>query len=228
MTRTTALFTLSLICALPLSAQAQWYFGISGGETKTHRELVANREATITNARGLQTAFDDRDGAWKLYAGMRLNSVLALEVNYADLGSHRMVTTMQGGDPPLPASIAIDRSISGYGVDVVATAPLGSPRFDLFARVGAFATRLEAAAHLDGNIVFTSGDAEERSRTTTRRETVLKWGVGAQWRFTRSFTARIDWERYSAVGKPFAIGGSGTTGEADTDVVSVGALITFR
>ena len=222
-----ALLAVLALASLPAFGQSQWYAGISGGQAKTDRELVFNRESTITNAADLRTDFDAKDSAWKAFAGFRFNSVIAVEVAYADLGSHRTFTTMQGGDPPFPASIAIDRSISGYGVDLVATAPLGFERFNLFARLGAVRTRLAAAATLDGNIVFTNGNPDERTRTTTHRETVMKYGIGAEWMVTRDIGARLEWERYSEVGKAFAIGGSGTTGEADTEVFSLGVLWRF-
>ena len=220
-------FILAIAAATPAAAQVSWYAGIAAGQSKTDSELVANRESTLTTATNISTAFDAKDTAWKAFAGVRFNPVLALELTYADLGEHRMVTRMQGGDPPFPASIAIDRRISGYGVDLVATAPLGLQRFDLFARVGAFASRLEAKAALAGNIVFTGGDPEERMRTTTRTETVAKFGVGAECRIAGNTALRLEWERYSSVGKAFAIGGSGTTGEADTDSVSLGVTMRF-
>ncbi len=221
------LFLLAAAAAMPAAAQVSWYAGIAAGASKTDRELVANRESTLTLATNVTTAFDARDTAWKAFAGLRFNSVLAVELTYADLGEHRMVTTLLGGDPPLPATIAIDRKISGYGVDLVATAPLGWQRVELFGRVGAFRSRLEATAALAGNIVFTGGDPNERLRNTTRQETVLKFGVGAECRLARNVALRLDWERYASVGKAFAMGGSGTTGEADTDVVSLGVTMRF-
>jgi OmpA-OmpF porin, OOP family len=220
-------FVLVAAMSAPAWGQAHWYAGIAGGESKTDRQLVVNRETTITDASDLSTAFDAKDTAWKGFFGLRLNRVIALELNYADLGRHRMVTTMLGGQPPLPAAIAIERRISGYGLDLVATAPMGGSRFSVFGRLGAFRSRLEARAALDGNIVFTSGGEEERTRTTTRQETVLKAGIGGEWWFARNAAVRADWERYHAVGKAFAIGGSGTTGEANTDVLSLGVLMRF-
>jgi hypothetical protein len=38
---------------------------------------------------------------------------------------------------------------------------------------------------------------------------------------------RLEWERYAKVGKAFEIGGSGTTGEADTDTLMVGVVFRF-
>ena len=113
-----ALFLLAVAGAtIPAAAQVSWYAGIAGGQSKTDRELVANRESTITLATNISTAFDAKDTAWKAFAGLRFNPVLALELSYA--------------------------------------------------------------------------------------------------------------ERYASVGKPFAVGGSGTTGEADTDVVSLGVTMRF-
>ncbi len=221
------LFMALAAAAAPAAAQVGWYAGISGGQAKTDSELVANREGTITDATGLRTSFDAEDTAWKGFFGMRLNPVIALELGYADLARHRLHTTMQGGQPPLPAAISIDRRISGYGIDLVATPPLGWRAVSLFGRAGAFRSRLEARASLEGNIVFTGSDAAERERTTTRQETVLKLGIGSEWWLRPGVALRLEWERYRAVGKPFAVGGSGTTGEADTDVVALGVLMRF-
>lgn len=222
-----ALFLLLAAVSAPAASQVSWYAGLSGGQAKTDSELVANRESTITDATGLRTDFHAEDTAWKGFFGLRLNPVVALELSYADLGRHRTHTTMQGGQPPLPAAISIDRRISGFGVDLVATPPLGWANVSLFGRIGAFRSRLEATARLEGNIVFTGGDVDERARTTTRQETVLKTGLGGEWWFRTNAALRLEWERYHEVGKPFAVGGSGTTGEADTDVVALGLLVRF-
>lgn len=227
MKRNIALLAAVLLAPAAAIAQVRWYGGIAGGEAATHRELVANRESTITLATGIRTDFDRRDAAWKAFGGARINSVLALEATYADLGSHTMVTTLQGGDPPMPAAITVRRRIAGYGVDLVAAPPFGWDRVSLFGRAGAFRSRLEATAELDGNIVFTNGDPGERRRDARQRETVFKWGLGAEVRLARNVFLRADWERYCAIGKAFAVGGEGTTGEADTDVLSLGLVARF-
>lgn len=222
------LATLAL-CALvvPAAAQSRWYAGASVGVSDTHGELVENRESTLVNVESASTDFDERDRAWKAFAGFRLNSVLALEASYADLGEHRMFTSIMGGFPVLPASIAITRKIRGYGLDLVATAPLGLERVRVFGRAGAFRARLTAIAELDGNIVFTNGNPEERRRSTSIHEDVLRLGLGVEWQLARNLALRAEYERYSNVGRAFRVGGSGTTGEADTDVASIGLVATF-
>jgi opacity protein-like surface antigen len=222
--KTLAMFALAV---LPAMAHATgWYGQISVGQSRTSRDLVQNRESTIVNATNLQTDFDATDNAYRIGAGFRFNEVLALEINYADLGKHSTVTTMLAGDPPTFAAIAIDRKISGFGADLVVSAPL-NPRLSIYGRVGAFRAKLKAEAALAGNIVFTNGDPTETSRSTTQDETVFRYGIGAAWEMWRNGSLHVEWERYNKVGKAFAIGGSGTTGEADTDAAWIGVTQRF-
>jgi opacity protein-like surface antigen len=213
-------------CISPLAEAAGWYAGVSVGQSRTSRDLVNNRESTIVNATDLRTEFDAKDNAWKIGGGFRFNEVLAVELNYADLGKHSIVTTMLAGDAPAFAAIAIERKISGFGADLVVTAPV-APRFTVYGRVGAFRTNLEASAALAGNIVFTNGDSSDSTRSTKQHETVLRYGFGGQWDLWPNGGLHLEWERYNKVGKAFAIGGSGTTGEADTDVVWLGVTQRF-
>jgi opacity protein-like surface antigen len=132
-----------------------------------------------------------------------------------------------GANPDTPAAIAINRKVDGYGADLVVMAPFEPQRLTLFARAGAYRAHLKEDATLSGNIVFTNGDPGERTRGTTQDETVFHWGVGLDWDMTRNIALRVEWERYNAIGKAFAIGGSGTTGEADTDAWMLNVLFRF-
>lgn len=213
---------------LPVAAAAgPWYAGVAAGQSRTSSDLVTNRESTIVNATDIHSDFDRTDTAWKVFGGYRLHRNVAIELSYADLGEARLATSMQGGSPALPASITIDRKVDGYGADVLLIAPFEPQRLSLFARAGAFRSRVRESAALEGNIVFTNGDPGERSRDTTQDETVFHWGVGADWDFTPNVAFRLEWGRYANVGKPFAVGGSGTTGEADADAFMLGVLMRF-
>lgn len=228
-TTTRAVLTLAALAALASPACAQsrgWYLGLAAGQSKTGSELVSNRESTITLATDIHTDFDAKGDAWKAFGGYRVNRLVAVEVSYADLGRSRMDTTFLGGDPALPASVDTRRRICGFGADLVLAAPLGT-RWSLFGAVGAFRSHLVADAALDGNVVFIPGEPGERSRTTTRDETVNHYGLGGEWKFARATSLRIEWERYVNVGKPFEVGGTGTTGQADTDLYSIGLVYRF-
>lgn len=224
-TRLPAALALALLSPFAM-AKSPWYAGVAAGEATTSRDLVANRESTLTNAAGIATDFDAKDSAWKVFAGYRFKDWLGVEASYVDLGRHSMLTTLQGGEPPLPASIFVGRKLSGLGADLLASVPLGT-NASVFGRLGVMRSRLRAEARLEGNIAFSNGDPNERARTRSSDEVLVRYGAGAQWWVRENLGLRLEWERYADVGKPFAIGGSGTTGEADTDVFSLGVAFRF-
>jgi opacity protein-like surface antigen len=203
----------------PPPPQGRWYVEASGGQSKTSDELVRNRESTIVNGSDIHTDFDSKDSAWKVGGGYRFLPWLALEVNYADLGRVKLDTSLTAAG--LPAGIAIDRKVSGWGADAVFSAPV-LPHLAVYGRAGAFRSHLETSAQLSGNIVFTNGDSSQTFRTTTRDETVGRLGAGLSWNAWRGGGIHVEYERYYNIGKPFAIGGSGTTGEADIDAWWIG------
>ena len=227
-TRTASLIAAAAL-ALPAAAAAAgpWYVGLGAGQSSTSTDLVENRESTIINASDIRSDFDRTDTAWKAFAGYRFHRNLAIEASYADLGRAKLTTSLLGGDNSIPGSITINRKLDGYGADLLVIAPFEPQRLSLFARAGAFRTRLREDATLAGNIIFTNGDPEDRSRSVTQNETVFHWGAGADWDVMPNVALRLEWERYNSVGKPFAVGASGTTGEADTDAWMLNVLFRF-
>jgi OOP family OmpA-OmpF porin len=213
----------------PAFSQARWYAGVSVGQSDTDEALVRNRESTVVNANVVGSDFDSRDTAFKLFAGYRVLPWLAVELNYADLGRSTLTTNIvTTGNPASAGSVVLRRNISGFGADAVVTAPLGRYA-SVFGRVGAVQGRIEADATLTGAIVFTNGGGgdSDRHRSVVQSETLTRFGAGAEWMLDPRTGLRIEWERWLDVGKAFAIGGSGTTGEADMDVWMVGLAYRF-
>ena len=226
-TRTAALLLSVTAFAAPALAQVTpWYIGGALGESRTSEDLVANRESTITHAVSLTTDFDARDVAFKATVGYRFFPWLSVEVDYTDLGKHKLVTDAMGGDPVLPARLTLEREITGVGADAVFMWPVAA-QWKVYGRAGAFHAKLKARQALEGNIVFTNGDPSERERTAHQSETVLRWGAGMQWDLSDCSMLRLEWTRHEDIGKAFQIGGSGTTGEAATDAVLVGFYYRF-
>lgn len=216
-----------LLFVFSMGAQASaapWYVGLAVGQSKTDRALVVNRESTITNVTALRTSFDAQDSAWKAFAGWRFNRFLGLEAAYVDLGEHRMVTSLTNllG----PGTVDISRRIKGPAAFVVASFPVHE-RLSLSAKAGVMRTELDADARLSGAVVFNPGDPNETFRKVSRRENVTAYGLGLMWDVTPRWGLRLEWERFAKVGKPFAVGGTGNTGEADTDLASLGVVFRF-
>ena len=220
-----ATFALAAV-ASPAFAQTSWYAGTFLGQSKTGSELVSNRESTVVNAAVTGSDFDSKDTGFKIFGGYRVLPWIALELNYTDLGQSRLQTNILNSNPPTTGSVTLIRKITGVGADALFIAPLGE-RASVYGRIGAVRSRLEADAALSGSIVFTSGNPADRSRTTTVNETVARYGVGGEWLVAPNVGLRIDWERWLDVGKKFEIGGSGNTGEADTDFYSLGVVYRF-
>jgi hypothetical protein len=208
------------------AAQGPWYAGATFGQSRTSDELVANRESTVVNGAVTGSTLDAKDTAVRLFAGYRVSQWLWLEANYADLGNAHLTTGTVANDPPIPGTFSESRGVTGFGAGIVVSAPVWE-RASVFARVSAQRARTQGDATLDGNIVFTTGNTGDRHRSATVTQTIAAYALGAQWMLNPALGLRVEWERWPKVGKAFAIGASGTTGEADVDFYSVGLLYRF-
>ena len=223
--RLSSLLVFAAALAVPDCATAQasrWYAGLSAGQSKTSEDLVSNREGTITHISSIQTSFDDKDTAWKGLVGFRINDILSVEANYADLGKQRLESSLLTVDPPLPGSVITDRKVKGYGVDLVASTPIAQG-IAIFGRIGAFRAETKADTTISGNVVFTDG-LGGNFRSYTTRETIAKYGLGADWGFAKDASLRLEWERYPKVGEKYETGATGRSGEADMDVWLLGVV----
>ena len=214
-------------CALPAAAQepsAGWYAGLGVGSAKTGDDFVRNRENSIQEAFNFRTSFDDKDTAWKAFGGYRFGPYLALEASYFDLGA---ISTQTAFDliGSLGGTVSTSRDVKGFALDLVAIAPL-SERFSLFGRVGAYRAQSEATIGISGDAIFSDGEGGN-TRNKTSHNSNWKAGVGLDWNVARNVALRIEYERYFEVGNAFAIGTRNGTGEADIDVVTLGAVYRF-
>lgn len=221
------------VCAFAAcSAHAQdlprWYAGAAIGDARMSRDIVTNRESTILNFQSVNSEVDLSDTGWKIFGGWRLNRYLGFELYYTDLGSHKVDTAIvAAGNPPTTSHFLLTHKISGFGADAVVSTPVFTNEFAVYGRVGAFASKLKADAQLSGNLFFTNGDSSETQRSAQHDETVLHYGFGGEWNFRRDMALRLEYERFSKIGKPFEVGGTDTTGQADTDLFSLGVLYRF-
>lgn len=180
-----------MLSLLSANAAAQTYFlGGSLGQSDIDQSVAAN---LITSG-----GIDGKDTAFKLYGGGFFGKHLGAELAYIDLGEATYAGDFNG------LSVTDGRvSLWGYNVAALLEYPLAE-RFSVFGKLGVFLWESEASDVTDGN-PFSA---------TSRGWDFGSFGVGATWRFTRSLSARVEWEKFPV-------------GDADASLLSLGVQYSF-
>lgn len=161
---------LALAGAVPALAQsdyrAPWrgdfwgYLGVSGGESKF--------EANCRNTNVFRC--DQRDTAWRVYAGGQFNRIFGLEVGYTDFGR----IAASGGET------------NAWAIPIVATAGYHADRWSVFGKAGGLYSRTDV--NVDLNDTFSArGD---------RNGWGVTYGAGATFGITPNLHLRADLDRY--------------------------------
>ena len=201
------------------SAQASWYLGAGAGQSAVKGSPGEVEQGFLIDdaftASG--TTLDKKDTAWKLYGGYRFNRFFAAEAGYADLGKASFSTTIVaapvGTTPSPPFPIHATATARGVFLSALVHVPVGDA-FSVFAKAGAFRSEAKFTE------VITTTGAERVSRT--QRRTDANVGVGLQWAFSPTLSARVELERFSKVGREIG----GREGR-DVDFVSAGIVLQF-
>jgi OOP family OmpA-OmpF porin len=122
-------------------------------------------------------ACDDSDTAWKFFGGYRVNRYFAIEASYVNWGEVSGVVRSPTGQ-----TLNISAEQWSTGVAVVGTLPLG-PQFSVFAKAGFLKTEQEIRRSTATSSSTVEGDEDE-----------FHYGLGATFRFTRNWAARVEWE----------------------------------
>lgn len=223
-------FAIALVAtSLDSSAQSSsWYAGAALGQSRTNASIIRDREAAIGPpvVGDLNSSADLKDSAGKLWVGYKLSRHFAVEGYWADHGNQRIFTTfLVPGGPTGPGSILTERDVSGFGLDLVASAPVANG-FSILGKLGAFRGKVESTTTIAGDVVFNDG-LGGNTRSATDNDTVLKFGVGAEYAFTPQWSARLEWERVTDLGRQLTPGSRGVTGKADMDTLFLGASYRF-
>lgn len=156
-----------LLAALPLTALAQAYTGVSIGQSQFEIDCSG-------------TTHCDRTGvAYKLFGGYMVNHNFAIEAVAYEQGKASFTAT----DPTL-GDVAGSYRGRGLGAFALLIAPY-SNKLGLFGKVGFINTRIKLDA--------TSSNAGPTRHT--ERHTHMAWGVGAGYDFTTSVGVRLELER---------------------------------
>ena len=147
----------------------------------------------------LDSLFDGKDTAFKIFLGYRILDWVGFEAGYVDLGE----ITLKGSQPGVTGFRLEEAGFGAFGMLYWSPAP--AP-LDLFAKAGFVVSQ----AHIRANGVFNSFDDTDNS-------TDLAWGVGAQVRFDK-LAIRAEYERFDL---------DVADGFKSPDMISVGASWTF-
>ena len=192
--------TLFLAGAGSALAQGRPYFGVSLGQSKFKSEPGACSDWNGILDPGYACSGDDKDSAWKIYAGYGFNRYIAAEVGYARLGEQR--ETASGTLALYPESVRRERRVWALAGTLVGSLVI-TRSFGLTARLG--------LAYWNEKI-STSSSGLAGSRTSDGVSPA--YGIGLIFGLNRDTCIRFERERFSDLGDKAHAG--------DVDLVSVG------
>jgi len=132
---------------------------------------------------------DNKDTAYHLFGGYQFSRHFAAEVGY---GSGEL--KVNGSLGPVPFTAKVESDI--YELTGLAMLPLPPmPQLSLYAKAGVFYWDTDAEGNFGGAV--TSGHDSGAD---------LTYGLGAQYSFTRNWSARAEWQRYNDIGSASALG----------------------
>jgi OmpA-OmpF porin, OOP family len=185
--------------AVPTLAMAQ----AKGGNADLGFYAGASIGQSKSDCGGSGGSCDDKDTAYRVFGGYKFHPNIAVEGGYAPLGE---TSASVGGLGSVTAEA------NAWDIVGVGSFPLGN-NFSILGKLGFYNAEVKLGGLVSGK------------KTTTD----LTYGIGGQYDFNRNLGLRLEWNRYSKVKAPDATGGgvAVTGGDADIDVMSVGALWRF-
>lgn len=163
---------------------------------------------------------DDRDTAWKAYAGWRFHPYGAIEAAWLDFGEAR--THYAIGVPAQGTAIRDGRyRLQGAELSALGIVPIGE-RMTVYAKAGALFSRLE----------YDESGADQygtpASFAHTNRDTQFLWGLGGSVEIGDALSVRVEWQRAEGVGDTFALTDSGNGRFEHVDMATIALSWRFR
>jgi len=150
---------------------------------------------------------DDTDTAYRLAGGYQFTPMWGAELSYADLGKDTMSGTYLG------AQVTGDAKATSFQLAGTGTFPISSG-FSVIGKLGIARTELKVSATATVPGFSASASAKDTS-------TKAAYGIGVQYDFNKTVSARA---QYEDLGK---VGDDATTGTSKLTLVSAGVLFKF-
>jgi OOP family OmpA-OmpF porin len=202
-------------------ASPGWYFGIQGGLGSADIDKDALDESVVflLDDLGLpvisgDSALDDEDTAWSVFAGYRFSQYFSAEVGYVSFGDVQYrasgIVDPAGPVSPLPLDLGLELTARGPTVAAVGSLPLGE-RFDVHARAGAFFSQVRA---------LISASAGGSTDSDKQSESAVDYFVGAglSAHLSPRVSLALDYALFKDVGEEDELG------EADIDSVTLSVI----
>ncbi len=196
--------------ALAAEPAGTWYLGAGAGQSRGKIEDSSINAVLVgTGATATATAKSEHSLEYKAFLGYQFNRYFAVEGGYFNLGkfSFNSTTTPAGS---LHGDV---KNNHGWNLDLLGMIPVVADRFSLLGRVGVQSSKTS-------DLFFGTGAAAPLANPTPSRNQVnYKFGLGAEFDFTKNVGVRGEWERYRI--------SDGFSGRADVDVFSASLLYKF-
>lgn len=209
------------LASAAITAQAQQadtsgtYMGASLGRSSASLKDVTWPVGTS----GIDTK-DENDTGWRIFGGYQFNQYGAIELGYMNIGEISRTLTFTA--PVVIAGTSLTGKYEGDGfvADVVGTIPL-SEQFALLGRIGAMYSNVKNTYSTNNAALTAALVAAGTDMNPEHSEWNGRLGIGAQFNFSKSVGARVEWE------KTYAIGDKDKTGEGDVGFLSIGLRVKF-
>jgi hypothetical protein len=166
------------------------------------------------------TVTDDRDTAWKAYAGWRFHPYGAIEAAWLDFGEARTHYAIAVPNQGVASRDGRYR-LAGAELSALGIVPIDD-RAALYAKAGALFAKLE----YDESGTDQFGTPASFSHTS--RETRLLWGLGGSVELVDSLSVRVEWQRAEDIGERFALTDSGNGRFEHVDMATIALQWRFR
>ena len=164
------------VSAAGVAQDGRFYAGGSLGQAELDG-FCSDVDGILASVGGTLRSCDEKDTAWKIFGGYRINPNFAVEGTYIDFGE----VSARGASFGVPFTARADAT--GLGVAAVGILPLAE-RFSLFGKLGLLRTEGDVSASGAGGSV---SDSES--------EIGLHLGIGALFDVGQTFSIRAEWER---------------------------------
>jgi OOP family OmpA-OmpF porin len=186
---------------------AGWYAGFNAGESRATIDDGRITAGLLGDGFTTTSISDDNSHfGFKVFGGYEFNRYLALEGGYFNLGQFGFTA-----DTVPAGSLRGDIKLQGANIDLVGSIPIGD-KFSVFARGGLNYAQAKDSFSGTGSVTVIDPSPQKSAAN-------YKFGLGAEYDFTRSVGIRIEAERYRI---DDAVGNKG-----DVDLYSVGLVYKF-